>query len=111
LKRTENIKRFWAAIILLVFTISVTPKKYFHDLFSTHTDYAFKHTTLGEKEFNAYKFNCGLENTIAVSPFLAEEPVALTIPLFFATPVSDKIESPLFQSEFDLCLRRGPPNA
>ncbi len=109
LKRTENIKKFWAAILLLVFTISVTPKKYFHDLFSTHTDYAFQHTTSGKKEFNAYKFNCGLVNTIAVPPFIAEEPVTATSLLFFAVQGPDKIESPLFQSAFDVCFRRGPP--
>ncbi|WP_460686901.1 hypothetical protein [Niabella aquatica] len=109
MKRVENIKKFWAVVLLLIFTISITPKKYFHDLFSTHTDYAFKHTDSGKKEFNAYKFNCGLVNTIAVSPFLAEEAVATILLLFFAAPAADKLEPALFQSEFDLCLRRGPP--
>ncbi|HMR84657.1 MAG TPA: hypothetical protein PKE30_16045 [Niabella sp.] len=109
MKRTENIKKFWAAILLLIFTISVTPKKYFHDLFSAHTDYAFQHTSSGEKEINAYKFNCGLVNTIAVPPFIAEETVADTPLLFFAVQGPDKIEGPLFQSAFDIYLRRGPP--
>jgi hypothetical protein len=70
LQRVFRIRKILAIALLLAFTIGVTPKVYFHELFSNHTDYSCAKNDAGKTQFNSYKFNCGFVNIEGVSPFL-----------------------------------------
>lgn len=69
MKKHSFIKNIVAFILLFVFTISITPKKYFHDAFFEHHDELFAPVT-GEAQLSSYQFSCGFVNVVALTPFV-----------------------------------------
>lgn len=81
LQAVYSIRKFLAVTLLLAFTIGVTPKFYFHELFANHTDYSCINNHSGKTQLTTYQFNCGFVNMEGISPFLEvqqifSEPVA-----------------------------------
>lgn len=64
-----------AATLLLAFTIGVTPKLYFHELFANHTDYSCFDNQPEKVQLATYKFNCGFVNMEGTSPFLEAQQI------------------------------------
>ncbi|MCH5597172.1 hypothetical protein [Niabella ginsengisoli] len=98
-----------AVILLLVFSVSVTPKIYFHDLASKHTDYSCSGNHSSDVQLTAYKFNCGFVNVIAVSPFLAVKEIDSELSISFAEAYSDTWINNWLAFQSDYSQRRGPP--
>lgn len=111
MKKVTNTKKLIAGLLLVVFTISVVPRKYFHDIIANHEDVAFKNSTSKEKSFTAYKFNCGFVELVAVSPFLASDISVNQNDHFFFGIHNIEFSTALFKNTFDYFTHRGPPIA
>jgi hypothetical protein len=56
--------------LLLVFTLSIAPKKYLHDVFSNHGDSCINLTAEKATTVGSFKTNCDVSNQVATVPFL-----------------------------------------
>jgi hypothetical protein len=72
LYRNQTIARFSAAIMLLVFGLSITPKRYLHDIFANHTDIADHGVNDGKVLISKTGFNCDCNKLVATSPFTGQ---------------------------------------
>lgn len=96
--------------MLLIFTFSITPKKYLHHLIADHTDYCT--TASGEKAtVTQWGYNCHYDDLVVSSPFVESTPSAT----FFIPAVYKIAPPPVYTFYFlrnntttDL---RGPPAA
>ncbi len=70
MKFNRSISKIVAGVLLLVFTISVTPKKYFHDVLSHHQDVLFTPSNAATGNLGNYQFSCGFVDILIVVPFL-----------------------------------------
>jgi len=94
--------------MLLVFSVSITPKIYFHDLFTKHTDTCIANVP-GPVKFTAYKFNCGFVDIIGLTPFLAFETfLSVSLPIF-SERYTEELFTNLLRPATDNTQRRGPP--
>ena len=69
----KYIKQVFACIVLIVFPIGITPKKYLHDIFARHEDTrrVSDHTTTAVSKAG---YNCNCEDQVAESNFLHPYP-------------------------------------
>lgn len=95
-------------MLLVVFTIGVTPKKYLHDLFSQHTDCTIKQNS-EQQQLNNYKFNCGFVNVIATSPFIETADIFQNNLRIYSFNYLKDFISPLNTFHFNCFEHRGPP--
>lgn len=104
-----RIKKFLAVALLLAFTAGVTPKLYFHELFSNHTDYSCLNKHTGEARFTTYKFNCGFVNIEGVSPFLEAKQTDSARSDIFPKSYPDTSIDEWVQLQPERTQHRGPP--
>lgn len=104
------IKRLWCFVVLVVFTIGVIPKIYFHDLLQQHSDHSFT-TGSNETQFNHYKYNCGFVNADIISPFTVSEGAKQNAVVQFAVATSQKTVRPFFIHNCENLSLRAPPIA
>lgn len=109
LQKVYRIKKILAIALLLAFTIGVTPKLYFHDLFLNHADYSCADNHSGKTQLNTYKFNCGFVNIEGTSPFLEAPQNWPGIPQVFIQCYSDNLTNNWIQVRFNATQHRGPP--
>lgn len=97
--------------MLFVFTISITPKIYFHDAFSHHDDELVATTGAHEKQITTYHYNCGFVNVVAITPFITG-PAAVDAVKIKAYPLLNDVVEASYEHHalFNLTLR-GPPAA
>jgi hypothetical protein len=55
--------------MLILFTLSITPKLYLHAVFADHTDLVCKKTDNGKTQVSKNGFACDCNNQVATSPF------------------------------------------
>ena len=66
-----KLQKFIGSLLLLVLTLSATPKKLLHDLFADHTDsYAYSSAGLVVSKDG---FNCDTQDEVVSTPFLSIE--------------------------------------
>lgn len=75
LRNDQHIKKFIAAILLLVFCFSATPKEFLHSWFANHKDFQFAGDYLQHQKDNIPNvttsfFNCHCDNLVVESPYL-----------------------------------------
>ncbi|WP_114792850.1 hypothetical protein U0035_04025 [Niabella yanshanensis] len=109
MQRVFRIKQVLAVALLLAFATGVTPKLYFHELFTNHTDYSCLNHHTGKVQLTTYKFNCGFVNVEVLSPFLEpRESYSVSpdifLPCYIEIPVTDWVQ---LQPEHK--QHRGPP--
>lgn len=109
LNSNHTIKRFFAFAMLVLFTFSITPKRYLHDLFAGHTDIVNIENTGDETCIGKSTFNCDCNTLVATSPFIddADESVIdfpKLYPPFFAA-----YTNPLLGTTYSFTELRGPP--
>lgn len=96
-------------MMLMAFVINATPKKYFHDIFSHHTDTAFPQTRTDEKQLITYSYNCGFVNYEVTSSFTDEViPLAAALSEFIVAD-DTKIIFGFIEDYTHLLQLRGPP--
>ena len=97
--------------MLLIFALSVTPKKYFHDIFSHHGDELFQINNSGEKQIENHKFNCGFVNSITLTPFIEPGCIIECNTCEYNNYLVTKTVQPVFVAAIYRFLLRGPPVA
>jgi hypothetical protein len=65
------LRKCTAFFLLLVFTFSITPRKYLHDAIATHQDKVAVSASDKVLQINPSGFSCKADNQVAESPFTA----------------------------------------
>jgi len=81
LLRSVYIKRFLSGFLLIVFTLSITPKKYLHDIFAKHVDISYKKSGDKVYQLTSSGFNCNCDNLVAESSFVIDQHL-FSFPIF-----------------------------
>ncbi|MCD2422316.1 hypothetical protein LQ567_06045 [Niabella pedocola] len=84
MKKRDKIQRFLGWMLLVIFTISITPKIYLHDAFSHHQDQQFSRTGNQEQTIRTFEYSCGFINIEGTTPFLEA-----TVPVLAIAPVPE----------------------
>ena len=103
------IKKIVAALMLIVFAISVTPTIVFHNWLANHTDTYKKSTDTKAQQLGKQTFNCHCDNIVAESPFTQPETFRNLPPvqIFSVAATADIVQLPSSPQVFHSL--RGPP--
>src|SRR5665213_414970 len=106
--KTHPIKSISALLLLLVFTIGITPRKTLHDLFANHKDSTASIPGGNTSQYTRAGINCNCENLVAESHFVAfSNEIQLNSPSvhsFFLFSLPRLVNLALFHNYL-----RGPP--
>ena len=69
LRKNIILYRLATFVLLVLFTLSITPKLYLHAIFADHTDIVLKKTD-GKTQVSKNGFTCDRNNQVATSPFI-----------------------------------------
>jgi hypothetical protein len=70
LRYHNTIRRLLASALLVLFVLSITPKRYLHHWFANHTDVALhQQGTDGPAHLQQDGFRCDCDNPVATAPF------------------------------------------
>ena len=93
---------------MLIFALSITPKRFLHEAFAKHTDSRTKKNSDNPYQLGHQGYNCEIDNLVAQSAFDSDQ-YSLRFPLFsFFTPYIFKNISFFSAPEIYSALR-GPP--
>jgi hypothetical protein len=111
LQNKSSIRSLLALMLLLVFTISTTPRRYWHDIFAGHTDTAVCDVPLdGKHHLRDTGIQCDCNKLVATSPFTEQDEVVLpVIPRLFFTPGQTALSSVILAPVTRVHAQRGPP--
>lgn len=103
------IRKIFAAVLLLVFSFSITPTIILHNWIADHTDAAKKTGNCDKEQLSTEKRYCHCDNIVAESPFTETDDLIIPVPQrsFDAEPVS-LVVSIISTARFYFSLR-GPP--
>ncbi|MBO9631656.1 MAG: hypothetical protein J7578_00965 [Chitinophagaceae bacterium] len=101
------LRRSISAVLLLLFALSITPKKVLHDLLVHHQDDISYHHDA--PTIIKSGFHCDTENNVAESPFTGEEPASIPEPPPVFISVNDAVSSSIHSFGVFHFLLRGPP--
>ncbi len=107
--KQQIIRKVFAAVLLLVFSFSITPTIILHNWIADHTDTAKEAGDDNKQQVSTKKFYCHCDNIVAESPFTETDDLIIPIPQqsFIVEPgclIVHTISTPRFY--FSL---RGPP--
>jgi len=110
LQLTTSIRKFLAFALLVVFTISIAPKSYFHDVIANHKDVvSCDHPEQSSSCLHSKAFHCHFDDLVVTTSFLFEK----NLYLFILIPTNRDKEpiyvSPYSQYSFSQSVDRGPP--
>jgi len=102
------IRSLISGFLLCIFTFSITPKKWLHDIVANHKD-SYANSIDGKTIRTTAGFHCNCDNLVVQSPFISYDgPAEMNAPAFFVlhqtATISNLISSYHFFSEL-----RGPP--
>ncbi|HUS03386.1 MAG TPA: hypothetical protein VMY77_16715 [Chitinophagaceae bacterium] len=102
------IQRVLAGILLIVFALSSTPKRFLHNVFAKHIDSGNKRNDSTPYQFNLSGYNCDTDNQVAESAF-DRDSYSFELPVF-SYYSSYSIKNASFTSVPGIySLLRGPP--
>jgi hypothetical protein len=109
LYKLPTIKRILAVVMLLLFTLSITPKVFIHALVAHHQDAHLSIDRDGVDQLNKAGFHCNIEHSVVELPCLYFPlSFALQIPSFFGDHRA--VEGHSFHSSGHFIFGlRGPP--
>jgi hypothetical protein len=108
LQKHKNIQGFIAGALLLLFTLSIMPKLYLHDLFATHQDLIIN---TGQTEPGIIKdgYSCDVNDLVATSPFTETENVIVFNPEIDYPVLHTRYTSQIAAAAPACFTLRGPP--
>jgi len=107
--KNNNIRKFPALALLLLFMISNMPKQLMHDLFANHVDYKVGITNHDTPHLNQLSFHCQVNHFVVETPYAYDQQtVVICKPLNFRQFTSSLYQCIAigYQSQPGL---RGPP--
>jgi hypothetical protein len=72
-KKSTIRRQFIAAVLLMIFSFSITPKKFLHDAIATHKDKIIIAATDNTLQISHTAFACKADNLVAESPFTEQD--------------------------------------
>jgi len=111
LQNKSFIRSLLALMLLLIFTISTTPRRYWHDIFAGHTDTAVCDVPLdGKHHLRDAGIQCDCNKLVATSPFTEQDEIAVTVvPRSFYTLQQTDWTSVILTAVNRVHAQRGPP--
>ncbi|MCU7549568.1 hypothetical protein OCK74_10610 [Chitinophagaceae bacterium LB-8] len=112
LNRKNTIQRFVALMLLVIFTISITPETYFHSVLAGHKDRqtCTDAPTTGI-HFHQKQKECHFDQLVVTAPYLYQ-PVFITFSVTLLHPVHTNLYTYSYQKlHFASTVNRGPPQA
>lgn len=108
LRKLSTIQPLITAVMLIVFALAITPKRFLHNLVVNHKD-NYSKLTNGKTEFSKVRITCQCDNLVATSPFtdISEKP-EIKLPFIFVSYQEEMSSSNLFPAHIYFTLR-GPP--
>ncbi len=105
------IRQLLAGVLLLVFSFSITPKKFLHDAIANHKDKLIVASPGNDKQVTHTGFVCKCDNLVAESPFtnnvqLFDIAAVHVFSVQQSSPLYHFYSSPVF-----LFQLRGPPSS
>ena len=113
MKQQKFIQKFLALVLLMVFSVSATPKAYFHELFAHHKDDAVvcHHPEPGSFCVHSQPINCHFNDLVVTAPFLIQkEQYSFDLARVYF-PKNDEYKSVFVPSYFSCKTGRAPPVA
>lgn len=106
--KSQWLRRCISAVLLLLFALSITPKKTLHDILVHHQDeIADHHPTVPTITHSG--FHCDTDNWVAESPFTGEETPVIPQPLPVFIHFNDAVNISLHSITTFYFSLRGPP--
>ncbi len=103
------IRQLLAGVLLLVFTFSITPKKFLHDAIANHKDKVALTSPGDTHQLSNTGFICKCDNLVAESPF-TDEPIYFDFaPLQLFSVEKDSKLYHFYSSAYFFFELRGPP--
>ena len=110
--RKGIIRNLLAGLMLILFALSIMPKKTLHDLIANHKDTPFKSNSSKALQFNLSGFSCKCDNLVVESPFIIDiAPVEIAISPANLLQFSEITNNFNFGHHFYIELRGPPFNA
>ena len=104
----NHIKRFLSFLLLIVFVLGITPKRFLHNVFAKHIDTRDDKNNTHPYQFNLSGYNCDTDNVVAESAFVADQH-SLVFPILISFS-SYILRSTSFTSPPEVySALRGPP--
>jgi hypothetical protein len=110
LKNSNIIRRFTAAVFLLLFSFCITPKRFLHDLLANHRDLqTAKYQPVGQ--ITASGFQCHIDELVVMTPFLPGMQINSPAPISSASGTFSELLSSAYFFFITHPDGRGPPAA
>lgn len=110
LKKKLFIQKLTAFLLLLIFTISITPKNYFHEVIADHKDISYcdgLDNSTGSIHQQGYA--CHFDNLVVTLPFVLENgPDFSFLPVDYTDQINFSYSSPFQYCHLEK-ITRGPP--
>lgn len=107
--RSQWMSRSISLMLLLLFALSITPKKTLHDILVHHQD-EIVNCHQQEAAVSKSGYHCDTDNWVAESPFTGEQPVTqFTQPLPVFIQADDAVNASLHSLSASHISLRGPP--
>lgn len=112
LKQNQAIQKILSAVLLLLFSISIIPKTFFHDAIAHHKDVAVcLHPQKDAACVHQHGFHCGFDDLVVTAPYLLlPAQTFLRAPQEYAT-FQTYFSTSFLQHYFFHAENRGPPQA
>jgi hypothetical protein len=105
------IQKIISSFLLVIFTISIAPKLYFHELVAHHKDSASCYQTHSGTVLHQMGYNCHFDDLVVTAPFVPGCEPAVSLGARFI----EKLDFPLYTHTFQYFVlhkdSRGPPDA
>ena len=106
--RPVYIKRFLSGLLLVIFALSITPKRFLHDVFAEHIDNRQQKSNEAPNQLTNAGYNCDNDNLVAESNFIHNQqifsaPVLISFSAYIFHHISFTSVTGIYSS------LRGPP--
>lgn len=110
MSRYTIIRGLLTSVTLMLFTFSITPRHWLHDLFANHTDTVAAVAHDGNDHLHVQGFNCDCYSVVTHSPFTCDHHTCrLSLPVAYSGSITCNLLSPNYLQAFLQQELRGPP--
>ncbi len=109
LAKRSIIQRSIAALLMLVFSLSITPTIVLHNWVADHTDAVRKFNDGSSDQVGTQKIYCHCDHIVAESPFTGTEAIRIAVPEKIFTPEPGQAVVSVTASARYYFSLRGPP--
>ena len=107
----QSIKKIFAFLLLLLFTVSIGPRAYFHDLVADHRDGTGCVENHKNVVFHNEEIECHFDDLVVSSPYIFQSEGLPDLPSIFLSPVDCAVRSAQFRIFLKNKESRGPPSS